>query len=87
MPTYRIHVTNVVSTSLDVEAADLPTLLDTYYDDPGMPGPLCHGAFGGVSVNEAGEWEIREVTDVETGRVLWTDLPPRQDKSSTTDES
>lgn len=73
MPDYTVYIQNTVSTAVRV-TADTPELAATMIDEsPDMPGAITHGAFGGgVTVDEAGEWEaftvVADVGDTE----LWT---------------
>jgi len=57
MPTFSVHMTMAVSTTVTVEAGSVEEALETVYDSPDMPGSITLGAFGPASVDEAGEWE------------------------------
>jgi hypothetical protein len=62
MPTYQVHIVQMVSTTIDVEAETPEQATEVFLDAPDAPGSLVHGAFGGgASVDEAGDWEAYAV--------------------------
>lgn len=70
MPMYQVHITRVVSTTIDVEADSIEQAVEEFHHAPDMLGGLVHGAFGGgASVDEAGEWEAYSV--MHNGQELW----------------
>lgn len=71
MPKFKVHITQTVSTTVEVEADDVQDALDSWYHSPDAPGSITHGAFGGVTVDEAGEWGAVAVYD-DTGEEVWT---------------
>lgn len=71
MPRYRVFVTNVVSTVVEVEAGSPDEAVEFAFDSPDMPGSITIGAFGQTSV-DAGEWEPKIVMD-EAGTEVWKD--------------
>jgi hypothetical protein len=56
MPTYAIHLVQTISTVVEVQADSMEDAMEQVYDSPDMPGSITVGAFGGASVDEAGEW-------------------------------
>ena len=56
MPRYSVHLTQSVSTTVEVEATSVEEALENVHNSPDMPGRITHGAFGQASVDEAGEW-------------------------------
>ncbi len=71
---YAVHMTQTVSTAVEVEAASVGSAFEkaNYSDD--MPGSITHGAFGQASVDEAGEWTPVSVYDVNNyDKPLWED--------------
>jgi len=56
MPTFSVHMTMAVSTTVTVEAGSVEEALEKVYGSPDMPGSITLGAFGPASVDEAGEW-------------------------------
>jgi hypothetical protein len=72
MPTFNVHIVQMVSTVIEVEADSAEEAAETYFNAPTMPGSITIGAFGaGVSVSEAGEWEAAAVFDEDDNEV-WT---------------
>ena len=70
MPTFRVHITKVVSTAIDVEADSAEQAAADFESSPDMPGAMVYGAFGpGASVDEAGEWEAVSVRDQDNNEV------------------
>lgn len=70
MPEYRVYMELVVSTSITVEAPNPEAAIDAAYESPGMPGAMSHSAFGGASVDEAGDWDAVLVTNPD-GEEVW----------------
>jgi hypothetical protein len=70
---YDVIIQQVVSTMITVRAASPEDAAEQFYQAPGMPGSLTVGAFGGgVSVDEAGDWEAVQVTPAgKPFTVLW----------------
>ena len=71
MPTYDVHMTLTVSTTVTVEADSPGQAMELVYDSDDMPGPMVYGAFGQASVDEAGEWE--PVAVYEGDEEVWSD--------------
>ena len=69
MAKFTVHLQNVVSSAVEVEAEDYVAAIDAAYDSPGMPGSITIGAFGKASVDEA-EWQPAAVED-ESGNLVW----------------
>lgn len=74
--TYLVHIAEVVSTTVEVKATSADKAAETYYESPDMPGSMVHGAFGQVTVDEAGEWEAIAITDTSTGEQVWENPHP-----------
>lgn len=70
MAKFRVHMTNVVSTSIEVEADDAEDAIEKAYDSNDMPGSIGIGAFGSTSVDDS-DWEASAVTD-EFGDEVWS---------------
>lgn len=72
MPTFNVHLTETVSTTVTVEADDYQAAMEAAWDSDNMPGSITYGAFGQAPVDEAGDWEVFQVTD-ESGDVVWAE--------------
>lgn len=70
MPKFNVHLIEVVSTTVTVEADNPGHAMELAYESDDMPGSMTYGAFGQASVDEAGEWEVDSVTD-ENGDEVW----------------
>lgn len=71
MPTFNVHITLTVSTTVDVEASDYAEALELWPDSEQAPGSITHGAFGsGSPVDESGDWTAQVVYD-ESGKEVW----------------
>jgi hypothetical protein len=71
MPTYDVHLTHMVSTTVTVEADDPEQATERVFESPKMPGSITYGAFGAATVDDAGEWDAVAVYD-QAGREVWT---------------
>lgn len=69
MPTYRVFMTQEVSTVVEVEADNPEAAVEAAFNSPKMPGSITQGAFGGGGVDGT-EWEARVVMD-ETDAEVW----------------
>lgn len=72
MAKYTVHLTQTVSTAVNVEAGSPEEAVELAYDSPDMPGSMTYGAFGDASVDESGEWMAVAVTDG-NGEEVWSD--------------
>jgi hypothetical protein len=72
--TYRVHIVQTVSTSIEVETdEERPTsgrLEELAWESDDWPGPIAIGAFGRISVDEDGEWHAVEITGPD-GETYW----------------
>jgi hypothetical protein len=62
MPTYRVHLTKALWTSLEVEADDPEAAVDAVFNSDDMPGGICAQCSGwgrGYSVDED-DWAVAE---------------------------
>jgi hypothetical protein len=57
VPRYSVHLTETISTTVEIEAATVEEALENVYNSPDMPGSITVGAFGQASVDESGDWE------------------------------
>lgn len=73
---FLVHIAEVVSTSVEVEADSAEEAAETYNESPDMPASMTHGAFGQITVDEAGEWEAVAITDTDTGEQVWENPRP-----------
>lgn len=69
---YTVHLTQTVSTAVEVEADSVEEALENVYDADDMPGSITHGAFGQASVDESGEWTPVEVYDADN-KTVWSE--------------
>jgi hypothetical protein len=63
MSTYRLYFTQVISTSIEIEADDLESAIEAAYDSDKMPPGICAQCTGwGQPWNQdvSGEWEYDE---------------------------
>lgn len=69
MPTYRVHLTQAVSTARTVDADDAAAAMDAAQECGDLPRP---GTMVGEDYDGGGEWEPSAVED-ETGAEVWSE--------------
>ena len=75
---FDVHLIESVSTTVTVDLPEGSTpdeIQEAAYQSDDMPGSIAHGAFGQVSVDESGDWEVYSITDVATGNLVWEKDP------------